>query len=771
MKIIQVTPGILPIPPNGWGAVEKIIWEYKNQLDKIGYTTTISYCDDIVYDEDTIVHVHMANLANILHSRKIPYVFSLHDHHVEFFGKESEVYKENYKSIKNSVLTFVHSPHLIEYFDNLDNIVYLPHGANSIDYKFRNRTLDVIKSGHRILMLANNGIGGSMIRDRKGFLIGIEVAKRLNIPIDIICPESNKEFFDHHKPNYDKLRILYNVNYEESISKMDEYTIFLNPSELEAGHPNLTITESLSMGIPVVSTCLVNLPGMLKSNLNLDSFINSVKKVIDGYPSYVLDIQNNRHIFSWELVVNKMIQNYKKFFNVSQKKQLLNNYLNFEKLNTKKDEKDGIIINFKSGKPFCKTSIFSDGMVVMFKDKKTNKLIFWSKVNDSPGNWSMSGSDKEFIDWRIEVKSGNKIIHSEDLNLSDKFVLIEIGQFLDPSIIKEFEKNTNCIITIKSKLNYSNTGFFIDSEANSDNFYTTLNELQIIDYFNKKEKIKDKKLILVGSNSLGDTLVAASYTDVWCKLTDTKVDFMCKFNELFDLDFYYNMNVMPKSENYSGYTDITVLEYIFHKPLQRGYSDQFELEYKEVRPRIKELQKERPIKNKYVCLGVHTTSQAKYWNYPNSWEILSKWLRKKEITPVSLDLYEIFGIEGSWNYLPQSSVKKIGLNFDDVINHIQHSEFFVGVSSGLSWLAYSLGKKVVMISGVTTEDNEFTENCIRIINKSVCNSCFNKPEKYKFNGGDWLWCPINKNTNKQFECSKSITPDYVIEEIEKNNLI
>jgi hypothetical protein len=29
MKITQVTPGLIPVPPNGWGAVEKIIWNYK----------------------------------------------------------------------------------------------------------------------------------------------------------------------------------------------------------------------------------------------------------------------------------------------------------------------------------------------------------------------------------------------------------------------------------------------------------------------------------------------------------------------------------------------------------------------------------------------------------------------------------------------------------------------------------------------------------------------------------------------------------------------
>ena len=119
MKIIQITPGVISIPPNGWGAVEKIIWEYKQSLDSIGYPTDILYTDDVKDSPNQIVHVHMANLANILHSRSIPYVFSLHDHHVEYYGKGSECYNQNYEAIKNSKLTFVHSKHLIPYFDNI----------------------------------------------------------------------------------------------------------------------------------------------------------------------------------------------------------------------------------------------------------------------------------------------------------------------------------------------------------------------------------------------------------------------------------------------------------------------------------------------------------------------------------------------------------------------------------------------------------------------------------------------------------------------------
>jgi len=36
MKICIIGPGSMPIPPNGWGAVEIIIWDYKEKLEKLG---------------------------------------------------------------------------------------------------------------------------------------------------------------------------------------------------------------------------------------------------------------------------------------------------------------------------------------------------------------------------------------------------------------------------------------------------------------------------------------------------------------------------------------------------------------------------------------------------------------------------------------------------------------------------------------------------------------------------------------------------------------
>lgn len=41
MKIVIVGPGIMPIPPKGWGAVEILIWDYKETLESLGHEVII----------------------------------------------------------------------------------------------------------------------------------------------------------------------------------------------------------------------------------------------------------------------------------------------------------------------------------------------------------------------------------------------------------------------------------------------------------------------------------------------------------------------------------------------------------------------------------------------------------------------------------------------------------------------------------------------------------------------------------------------------------
>ena len=70
-----------------------------------------------------------------------------------------------------------------------------------------------------------------------------------------------------------------------------------------------------------------------------------------------------------------------------------------------------------------------------------------------------------------------------------------------------------------------------------------------------------------------------------------------------------------------------------------------------------------------------------------------------------------------------------------------------------------------MIANFLNEHNEFElgiNDYLRITDKSVCNDCW---YTNTFDSGDWYWCPDHKGTAKQFECTKSITSQMVIEKL------
>mgnify|MGYP003346616231 FL=1 len=93
------------------------------------------------------------------------------------------------------------------------------------------------------------------------------------------------------------------------------------------------------------------------------------------------------------------------------------------------------------------------------------------------------------------------------------------------------------------------------------------------------------------------------------------------------------------------------------------------------------------------------------------------------------------------------------------ISQLKGAEFYIGLGSGLSWLALASKISVALISGFFKKYAEF-EDCYRILNENVCHGCFNE---FRLDGGNWNWCPKCENTDRQFECSKHITPDQVLQ--------
>ena len=314
MRIAQVISSSIPILPTGergWGAVELIMDEYTKGLRKLGHEVDLTWLDSVEPDKYDIVHIHVANLCLEAAKRGIEYIYSSHDHHSYHFGKNSGNYREQLEAMKKSIFSLAPAEYVVDYFDDTDKLFYLSHG---VDTSYYIPNFDY--SNHKLLMCANNGVAGDYGADRKGFRYGIEAAKSLNLPITIVGADANTKFFEIHKDllEYDKLTIIdTNPTEAEKLKIFQDHTIFLHPSNLEFGHPNLTLLEAASCCIPIVGTYkgTDKIEGMYVMNeLNTEEVIKGINFVSIKYDILVVEMSIKRESYDWLNVCKNLEKKY-----------------------------------------------------------------------------------------------------------------------------------------------------------------------------------------------------------------------------------------------------------------------------------------------------------------------------------------------------------------------------------------------------------------------------------------------------------------------------
>lgn len=323
MKIIQVVSSNIPIEQTGkrrWGALELIQGEYQKHLINMGVTCEIRWLNEVEYDKDTIVHIHVANLCLEAQKRGIPYIYSNHDHTSAHYGRGSWLYKEQLAAIKGSVFSIAHGESVVDFFSETDKLFYLPHGVDIDFYK----PSPIGLRFNPLLMIASNGMAGDYGIDRKGFRLGIEAAKKLDMPITILGSEANAKFFEIHKDllEYERLTIVSSNPMEsEKLEFLQSHKVFLHPSYLEFGSPNLTLLEAYSCDLPIVGAYdgKTEIKGLqvLKS-LSVDEICDKIEYVNNNYDSVVHEMQvsdKNKH--SWETIVKQLYRMYDAYLHIN----------------------------------------------------------------------------------------------------------------------------------------------------------------------------------------------------------------------------------------------------------------------------------------------------------------------------------------------------------------------------------------------------------------------------------------------------------------------
>ena len=367
-----------------------------------------------------------------------------------------------------------------------------------------------------------------------------------------------------------------------------------------------------------------------------------------------------------------------------------------------------------------------------------------------------------------DVYDNNKIIFNNDEKVKEFDYSIN---FIDKAKIDIKPKNHNK----KYLVEFIDNGNTIHSSILKGNMWSATGRRWFTDWSIKVTDILNKEVILnekydaVGKNvyihldskSIGDTISWFPYVEEFRKKWMCRVFVSTFHNNFFeknypDLIFINPGDVVPNL--YAMYQigcwhgDLNRNKNHWENtPLQKISSDILGLDYKEIRPNFVK-PKIDEFDDNIITLSEHSTAMCKYWNYENGWQDLVNKIndmgyKVKVVSKESTNLKNI--------------INNTDRKLEETINNIYKSKIFIGVSSGLAWIAWALGKPVVMISGCTQDWNE-PSDVYRVINKNVCHGCMNN-SKYEFDKGSWYWCPENKN----FECTRSITPDMVIDKIKE----
>jgi autotransporter strand-loop-strand O-heptosyltransferase len=284
-----------------------------------------------------------------------------------------------------------------------------------------------------------------------------------------------------------------------------------------------------------------------------------------------------------------------------------------------------------------------------------------------------------------------------------------------------------------------------------------------------------KVYVALDSRALGDTLAWFPYLDEFRKKHNCKLVASTFMNDFFSNE-YSDIELIKPGDTANDlyamyciglfYNDDDSIN-LFKNPidpkkvtLQKMCSDILGLEYKEIKPKLQ--RKNPPLeKLKQVCIGVFGTAQSKFWNNPTGWQDVVDWLNDKGYT---VKLLSKEGDDYMGNKLPKGIIHHPNGPIELVMDELKKSKAFIGIGSGLSWLSWSLDTPTVLVSGFSYDWAEM-QDCIRITApKGKCEGCFNR---LRLNAGDWNWCPDHKGTDRQFECTKSITSEMVIAELEK----
>jgi autotransporter strand-loop-strand O-heptosyltransferase len=610
-----------------------------------------------------------------------------------------------------------------------DKIFVIPEGVDGTTFK---PTSKPKKQGKFQFVIVGRwdyrkGIKESIEGFLKAFPDNPDVELLLNVenPYPVDGMNSTEERLKHYGLEDDRIKILKFLDRKQYISLLQNANVLISCARAEGW--NLPLIESLACGTPSIYTkCSGQLEFTNSKGLGVD-ILGEELATNNAYLSYEHNIPGNFYTPDLEDLVKKIKDSYDNYadwkqWHLKRSKQIREEFS--WKNQAKKAYKRLQQIDIKPKKKFPRLEVnFADGPYACLRDAEQDYLVDFTNQDTGKSEYSVELKNnnwgktfhKFFINWDIQVKDKfGEVVTSHKYNAAGKRVYIACGsKSLGDTLAwfpyaLEFQKKHKCHVIVST-------------------------------FWNKFFKNKYPELTFVEPGETVPNIYA-----------------------MYELGWFYDDNKLNGFKQPYDPKQFT---------LQQTATNILGLEYQEIIPKMDYQIKDRPWKEKYICISPHASAGTKYWQHPTGWQTVINYINNAlgyKVVMISKEKYN-----DAWETAKLPQNKKLEGIIDatgdhpieDIINILHHSELYIGVSSGLAWLSWAIHKPVVMVSGFSSEWTEFSTKIQRIINKDVCNSCFNN---FKLDAGDWDWCPIHKDTSRQFECTKKILPESVIEGITRS---
>lgn len=306
MKIALIGPGELPIPPDGWGGTEHLMWNYYLQLQKLGHEVIIfntKNLDEVVSKVNSgnfdAAHLHYDVFSRIMPHLNCPK--KLNTSHYPFLDNPEPSYTWIYDELNKS------DSHVIALSDSIrdemirrgipeNNVSILPCGieteAYSIDYE------EVLHPGKSIM------VGKILPRKRQAFIqkknlnvhfIGGIEDNSFNISDPNYLGEQSKQDIKENLTAYANMLLL-STGEAHAFVGVEAFTAGLGLVVSERSAGNLDVTKPF---ITVIPEDKINDDDYLKEKIEENKKVSiTMRKEIRQY------CFDN---FDWSVIINKYI--------------------------------------------------------------------------------------------------------------------------------------------------------------------------------------------------------------------------------------------------------------------------------------------------------------------------------------------------------------------------------------------------------------------------------------------------------------------------------